>query len=76
MVKKKIFAIIGLLLILLMTTTIAEEISVSFNFTHDVSFYEDEFLISLGEAIGQDADMVFPALNGMAIWRKKGMVAA
>ena len=43
--------------------------------THDVSFYEDAFLRELEESIGQQADMVFPALNGLAIWRKKGLVA-
>lgn len=42
---------------------------------HDVSFYEDRFLAELEDSIGQQADIVFPALNGMAIWRKKGLPA-
>lgn len=38
---------------------------------HDCLFYEDAFLRGLEEAAGQDADVVFPALNGVAMWRKR-----
>lgn len=38
---------------------------------HDIFFYEDEFLERLEEAAWQKADITFPALNGVAMWRKK-----
>lgn len=38
---------------------------------HDCLFYQDEFLAALEEASGQRANVTFPALNGLALWRKK-----
>ena len=38
---------------------------------HDISFYHDEFLERLEEAAGQQANITFPALNGIALWRKQ-----
>ena len=35
---------------------------------HDVAFYEVAFLEGLIKAVGYDPNIVFPALNGIAIW--------